>query len=189
VHSVRFEREVLALEIPRHDIGAARPNGFRSRIEAIAATGVEILVDDFGKGWSPTHAHRTKRHDLFASTARARWTTDQWVKIERDLYEAGDADVASCDGLVGYAHEIGMIVYAKVVQTSAARPSACRDAGCDRAQGYLGDPQVGLVRNPSDFYMRLLLRRYRTSSVLVVSPSSSGAVSVCRSSDVGRIGL
>jgi len=57
--------------------------------------------------------------------------------------------VASCADWSANAHEIGMIVYAKGGQTSS-EAERLRDAGCDRAQGYLYQPAqpAGLHRPP-----------------------------------------
>ena len=139
VHSFGFERGALAVEIPRTTLGAPTQR-IRSRVE-----------DDFGRGWSANDCGTHDGDDLFASLHVLDGLPIGGVKLERDLFEGTAADGGFLDALITFAHEIGMLVYAKGVQTSeeAAR---LRDAGCDRVQGYLYHrPQ------PSD-YMALLLR-------------------------------
>jgi len=150
VHSFGFEPGVLAVEIPRTTLGAPTQR-IRSRVEAITATGVEILVDDFGKGWSADDRVGHEGDDLFASLRVLDGLPIRGVKIERDLFEAPVTDHGFLRALIDYAHAIDMLVYAKRVQTSE-EAGRLRDAGCDRVQGYLYHrPQ------PAD-YMALLLR-------------------------------
>jgi EAL domain-containing protein (putative c-di-GMP-specific phosphodiesterase class I) len=156
VHSFGFEPGVLAVEIPRTTLGAPTQR-IRSRVEAITATGVEILVDDFGKGWSTRDGASHEDDDLFASLRVLDGAPISGIKIERNLFEDDNANPGMLAALVEFVHEIGMIVYAKGVQTSeeAARLA---QAGCDRAQGYLYHrPQ------PAD-YMALLLREQAQAS-------------------------
>ena len=156
VHSFGFETGVLAVEIPRTTLGAPTQR-IRSRVEAITAAGVEILVDDFGKGWSAHDGGSREDDDLFASLRVLEGLPISGIKVERNLFEGDDANRGLLYALAELAHEIGMLVYAKGVQTSeeAAR---LRHAGCDRVQGYLYHrPQ------PAD-YMALLLREQEQAS-------------------------
>ena len=155
VHSFGFEPGLLAVEIPRTTLGAPTER-IRHRIDAITATGVEILIDDFGKGWSPHDRSSHEHDDLFASLRVLEGLPISGLKIERNLFD-GNADRGFLLALVELAHEIGMIVYAKGVQTTE-ESTRLGQAGCDRVQGYLYHrPQ------PAD-YMALLLREQEQAS-------------------------
>jgi EAL domain-containing protein (putative c-di-GMP-specific phosphodiesterase class I) len=100
----------------------------RDVIEVLHATrklGIDIVVDDFGTGFSSL-AYLT------------RFPIDK-IKIDRSFVRdliADDADAAIVDTIIVMAHTLGMKVVAEGIETHE-QWEYLRERGCDEAQGYL----------------------------------------------------
>jgi EAL domain-containing protein (putative c-di-GMP-specific phosphodiesterase class I) len=103
----------------------------RDVIEVLHATrklGIDIVVDDFGTGFS-------------SLACLTRFPIDK-IKIDRsfgrDLTadDADAADAAIVDTIIVMAHTLGMRVVAEGIETSE-QWDYLRERGCDEAQGYL----------------------------------------------------
>jgi diguanylate cyclase (GGDEF)-like protein/PAS domain S-box-containing protein len=100
----------------------------RAVIEVLHATrklGIDIVVDDFGTGFSSL-AYLT------------RFPIDK-IKIDRSFVRdltADDADAAIVDTIIVMAHTLGMRVVAEGLETED-QWEYLRERGCDEAQGYL----------------------------------------------------
>jgi diguanylate cyclase (GGDEF)-like protein/PAS domain S-box-containing protein len=100
----------------------------RDVIEVLHATrklGIDIVVDDFGTGFSSL-AYLT------------RFPIDK-IKIDRSFVRdltADDADAAIVDTIIVMAHTLGMKVVAEGLET-IEQWDYLRERGCDEAQGYL----------------------------------------------------
>jgi diguanylate cyclase (GGDEF)-like protein/PAS domain S-box-containing protein len=100
----------------------------RDVIEVLHATrklGIDIVVDDFGTGFSSL-AYLT------------RFPIDK-IKIDRSFVRdltADDADAAIVDTIIVMAHTLGMKVVAEGLETGE-QWEYLRARGCDEAQGYL----------------------------------------------------
>ncbi|GAB4009370.1 EAL domain-containing protein [Nocardioides ultimimeridianus] len=93
-------------------------------LQALRARGVEVIVDDFGCGYSSL-AYLT------------RFPIDK-IKIDRSFVApiaSVDDDAAVVDAIIGMAHALGMVVVAEGVETEA-QEEYLRSRGCDQVQGY-----------------------------------------------------
>ena len=118
----RLTVEVLESGLVEHDHGAL------STLGRLRAAGVRIAVDDFGAG--------------YASLVRLQALRPDIVKIDRSLLAAltSEAPTPLLTGVAQLAHQIGAIVVAEGVETTAQLTAAIA-AGCDAVQGYLlGQP-------------------------------------------------
>lgn len=93
-------------------------------LRALAETGVDLSIDDFGTGHS--------------SLARLRLLRPHELKIDRsfvkDLPDSTDARVV-VDAVIRLAHALGLRVVAEGVETRAQAELLC-ELGCDELQGY-----------------------------------------------------
>ncbi|TSE20123.1 Cyclic di-GMP phosphodiesterase Gmr [Tepidimonas alkaliphilus] len=97
-----------------------------TRLQALAALGVELSLDDFGTGYSSlTYLRRFPLHRL---------------KIDRSfvvaLDEPNPTDEAIVAAIVRMGHALGMQVVAEGVEQPAQLERLCR-LGCDHFQGFL----------------------------------------------------
>lgn len=96
--------------------------------------GVQIALDDFGKGQSSLTYLRKFRPDV--------------LKIDREFISKIDAsrtDEKLVSAIVAMSHELGLRVVAEGVET-ADQLDRVRHLGCDEAQGYLiSKPMPGIV--------------------------------------------
>lgn len=93
-------------------------------LHSIRELGINIVVDDFGRGYSSL-AYLT------------RFPVDK-LKIDRSFVQkltTADADAAIVDAIIAMAHALGISVVAEGVET-AEQESYLRERGCDEAQGY-----------------------------------------------------
>ncbi|MCX6399075.1 MAG: EAL domain-containing protein [Propionibacteriales bacterium] len=109
----------------------------RDVIQVLHATrqlGINIVVDDFGTGFSSL-AYLT------------RFPIDK-IKIDRSFVRdltVDDADAAIVDTIIAMAHTLKMKVVAEGVETDEQR-MYLRERACDEAQGYLYKEAVGADR-------------------------------------------
>jgi EAL domain-containing protein (putative c-di-GMP-specific phosphodiesterase class I) len=100
------------------------------RLKLISEMGVRIAIDDCGTGYS--------------SLADLRRLPIAAVKVERAFINAIDTskdDSAIVTAVIEMAHALDLGVVAEGVERQA-QVLALREAGCDRAQGYLfGRPE------------------------------------------------
>jgi EAL domain-containing protein (putative c-di-GMP-specific phosphodiesterase class I) len=119
-----FDPENLELEITE-GILMDDPRDVIEVLHATRKLGIDIVVDDFGTGFSSL-AYLT------------RFPIDK-IKIDRSFVRdltADDADAAIVDTIIVMAHTLGMKVVAEGIET-ADQWECLRERGCDEAQGYL----------------------------------------------------
>jgi predicted signal transduction protein with EAL and GGDEF domain len=100
-----------------------------SLLAQLRSTGVKVLLDDFGTG--------------FSGLSHLRRVPIDGVKIDRsfiaDILRDPD-DLALTSAIIAMAHSLGIIVIAEGVERSG-QFDLLRESGCDQAQGYwLGHP-------------------------------------------------
>lgn len=94
-------------------------------VEGVRRRGCRIALDDFGVGFGSLKLLYESRPD--------------YVKVDRFFVAGIDRDLRKrsiVSYLVGYAHSLGILTIAEGIETKAEF-YACRDLGCDFAQGYL----------------------------------------------------
>jgi diguanylate cyclase (GGDEF)-like protein/PAS domain S-box-containing protein len=116
-----------------------------SRFSRLKSLGVQLYLDDFGKGYSSlSYLHRFPMDVL---------------KIDRSFVsriEEAEGNFAIVKAIVTLAHQLGMEVVAEGIQT-AEQQARLRGLGCDYGQGfYLSHPV------PADQAEQLLMQRART---------------------------
>jgi EAL domain-containing protein (putative c-di-GMP-specific phosphodiesterase class I) len=115
-----LEPSCLMLELTEH---AALEAGLAG-LEQLAALGVSLSVDDFGRGWSSLETlKRLPASDL---------------KLDRSYVERASEDAtdeAIVRAAVGVGHALGMKVVAEGIENAEVL-DAVRRFGCDLAQGY-----------------------------------------------------
>ncbi|UZN02034.1 EAL domain-containing protein [Cellulomonas sp. S1-8] len=126
-HDVVGSRLCLELtestDLPDHDVACRE-------LDAVAALGVHVVVDDFGVGWS--------------NLSRVLELPVDGLKIDRGIAAAVLVDpraAAVVTATVGLAHALSLTVTAEGVEHADVRDHL-RDAGCDLAQGWLYGPAV-----------------------------------------------
>ncbi|GAB2973611.1 putative bifunctional diguanylate cyclase/phosphodiesterase [Nocardioides montaniterrae] len=95
-----------------------------SSLHRLRAAGIQVIVDDFGCGYSSL-AYLT------------RFPVDK-IKIDRSFVapiSSVDDDAAVVDAIIGMAHALGMVVVAEGVE-SAEQEQYLRARGCDEVQGF-----------------------------------------------------
>jgi diguanylate cyclase (GGDEF)-like protein/PAS domain S-box-containing protein len=128
---------VLAKALDRHGVDPSRlcveitenllmtePEDTLGSLRALEALGVELLVDDFGTGWS--------------SLMSLRQYPVRGLKVERTFTAglgADPTDSAIVEGVVAMAHRMGLSVTVEGVETQQQVDCLAR-MGCDRAQGF-----------------------------------------------------
>ena len=128
-----FDPENLELEITE-GILMDDPRDVIEVLHATRKLGIDIVVDDFGTGFSSL-AYLT------------RFPIDK-IKIDRSFVRdltADDADAAIVDTIIVMAHTLGMKVVAEGIET-AGQWDYLRERGCDEAQGYLFSEAVSADR-------------------------------------------
>jgi len=113
----------------------------RNELEALAAVGVHVVIDDYGVGWS--------------NLTRLLELPVDGLKIDREIAAAVVDDrraAAMVTSTVAMAHELGLKVTAEGIETEQVRDRLAR-AGCDWGQGWLYSPAV-----PADQLISLLNR-------------------------------
>ena len=116
----RCDPTTLIVEVTEsHSI--AHPERVAKPLEALAAAGVTISVDDFGTGHS--------------SFARVEALHARELKLDRSLVQADDR-VREVAQIITEAHRRGIRVVGEGVERRE-QLDRLADAGCDRAQGYL----------------------------------------------------
>jgi diguanylate cyclase (GGDEF)-like protein/PAS domain S-box-containing protein len=128
--------EITEGVIIRHADSAA------TRFSRLKSLGVQLYLDDFGKGYSSlNYLHRFPMDIL---------------KIDRSFVsrvEEAEGNLAIVRAIVTLAHQLGMEVVAEGIQTEAQRQKL-RSLGCEYGQGfYLSEPV------PADRAELLLMRR------------------------------
>jgi diguanylate cyclase (GGDEF)-like protein/PAS domain S-box-containing protein len=116
-----------------------------SRFSRLKSLGVQLYLDDFGKGYSSlNYLHRFPMDIL---------------KIDRSFVsriEEAEGNFAIVKAIVTLAHQLGMEVVAEGIQTADQR-ARLRGLGCEYGQGFFLSPAV-----PPDEAEQLLMRRART---------------------------
>jgi diguanylate cyclase (GGDEF)-like protein/PAS domain S-box-containing protein len=116
-----------------------------SRFSRLKSLGVQLYLDDFGKGYSSlSYLHRFPMDVL---------------KIDRSFVsriEEAEGNFAIVKAIVTLAHQLGMEVVAEGIQT-AEQQARLRGLGCEYGQGFHLSPPV-----PADEAELLLMRRART---------------------------
>ena len=130
LHASHLEPECLTLEITESAVMDDVPEVLRS-VQALAALGVRLSVDDLGRGWSSL-AYLT-RYPLSE------------LKIDRSFVQGvarREADRAVVRSLVSLAHDLGLTVVAEGVEDADQLAELAR-LGCDLGQGFhLHRPQT-----------------------------------------------
>jgi diguanylate cyclase (GGDEF)-like protein/PAS domain S-box-containing protein len=115
-----------------------------SRFSRLKSLGVQLYLDDFGKGYSSlSYLHRFPMDIL---------------KIDRSFVsriEEAEGNHAIVRAIVTLAHQLGMEVVAEGIQTEEQQ-GRLRDLGCEYGQGFLLSEPV-----PFDLAEALLMRRAR----------------------------
>src|SRR5436309_255419 len=115
------------------------------RFSRLKGMGVQLYLDDFGKGYSSLNYLHRFPMDL--------------LKIDRSFVsrvEEADGNLAILEAIVTLAHQLGMEVVAEGIQT-AGQVKKIRSLGCEYGQGfYLSHPL------PADEAELLLMRRVKT---------------------------
>jgi diguanylate cyclase (GGDEF)-like protein/PAS domain S-box-containing protein len=118
-----------------------------SRFSRLKSLGVQLYLDDFGKGYSSlNYLHRFPMDIL---------------KIDRSFVsriEEAEGNFAIVKAIVTLAHQLGMEVVAEGIQTADQR-ARLRGLGCEYGQGFFLSPAV-----PVDEAEQLLMRRVRTAA-------------------------
>jgi diguanylate cyclase (GGDEF)-like protein len=94
-------------------------------VDGVRRRGCRIALDDFGVGFGSLKLLYESRPD--------------YVKVDRFFVADIDRDLRKrsiVSYLVGYAHSLGILTIAEGIETKAEF-YACRDLGCDFAQGFL----------------------------------------------------
>jgi EAL domain-containing protein (putative c-di-GMP-specific phosphodiesterase class I) len=115
--------EALTLEITESAVMDDSPAVLRS-VQALAALGVRLAVDDLGRGWS--------------SLAYVTRFPLSELKIDRAFVQGvarRPADRAVVRSLVGLAHDLGLLVVAEGIEDGDQLAELAR-LGCDAGQGY-----------------------------------------------------
>jgi EAL domain-containing protein (putative c-di-GMP-specific phosphodiesterase class I) len=117
--------ERLALEITESALLGAT-DAIRGVLRELRSTGVRIVLDDFGTG--------------FSSLSSLREHTVDAIKVDRS-FVAGvlsddGGDLAIVTAIVGMAHALGCEVTGEGVEDEATL-QRLRELGCDHAQGYV----------------------------------------------------
>ena len=116
-----------------------------SRFSRLKSLGVQLYLDDFGKGYSSlNYLHRFPMDIL---------------KIDRSFVariEEAEGNFAIVKAIVTLAHQLGMEVVAEGIQTADQR-ARLRGLGCEYGQGFFLSPAV-----PGDEMEALLMRKART---------------------------
>jgi diguanylate cyclase (GGDEF)-like protein/PAS domain S-box-containing protein len=116
-----------------------------SRFSRLKSLGVQLYLDDFGKGYSSlSYLHRFPMDIL---------------KIDRSFVsriEEAEGNFAIVKAIVTLAHQLGMEVVAEGIQTADQR-ARLRGLGCEYGQGFFLSPPV-----PGEEVEPLLMRRVRT---------------------------
>lgn len=134
------EPTALSVEISERSLSPARADNrlaATATIEAIAAMGITVTVDDFGVGT--------------ALLSQLRGLPIHAVKIDRALVApmaTSGADYAIVAALVSIARTLGTSVIAAGVETDE-QFGLLADLGCDLAQGHLFSPAVPELRRGS----------------------------------------
>ena len=101
------------------------PERAHARLEALRTQGVSIAIDDFGAGYASLGILRDVPADI--------------VKIDRSLVADltnSERDQAIVGHAIELAHQLGLIVVAEGVETSAQK-AILGNLGCDQGQGYV----------------------------------------------------
>jgi diguanylate cyclase (GGDEF)-like protein/PAS domain S-box-containing protein len=116
-----------------------------SRFSSLKSMGVQLYMDDFGKGYSSlNYLHRFPMDIL---------------KIDRSFtarIEEAEGNLAIVRAIVTLAHQLGMEVVAEGIQT-AEQKAKLHNLGCEHGQGFFFSEPV-----PADRAEALLLRQVRS---------------------------
>jgi diguanylate cyclase (GGDEF)-like protein len=130
LHSTGLRPEHLTLEITESAVMEDVPSVLRS-VQALAALGVRLAVDDLGRGWSSL-AYLT-RYPLSE------------IKVDRSFVHGvarRPADRAVIRSLVSLAHDLGLVIVAEGIEDADQLAELSR-LGCDVGQGFhLHRPQA-----------------------------------------------
>ena len=116
-----------------------------SRFSRLKSMGVQLYLDDFGKGYSSLNYLHRFPMDL--------------LKIDRSFVsriEEAEGNLAIVKAIVTLAHQLGMEVVAEGIQTAEQR-NRLRALGCEYGQGFFLSSPV-----PADEAERLLVHRVRS---------------------------
>nr|WP_276570155.1 EAL domain-containing protein [Thiocystis violacea] len=118
----------LELELTEDSLTHAPPEA-ESVLEALSATGVLVVMDDFGAGYSSLSYLKRFRFGK--------------LKIDRSMIQnlaTSEDDNLMVSTFINLSHQLGLRVIAEGVETEAQRDRLLR-YGCDMAQGFLyGSP-------------------------------------------------
>lgn len=128
-----FEPHLLALEISESLVMDDCPEATET-LRALKALGVQITIDDFGKGYSALSYLRKAPVDV--------------LKIDRAFVHAlgyDPSDQAIVAAMIRIGHALGLCVVAEGVET-AAQLRRLQELHCDMAQGfYFSEPVPGML--------------------------------------------
>ena len=123
LHATGFPADHLTLEITESAVMDDVPEVLRS-VQALAALGVRLAVDDLGRGWS-------------SLAYLSRYPLSE-LKIDRSFVQGvarRPADGAVVRALVGLAHDLGLTVVAEGIEDADQLAELAR-LGCDLGQGF-----------------------------------------------------
>jgi EAL domain-containing protein (putative c-di-GMP-specific phosphodiesterase class I) len=103
-----------------------QPDRARATMQGLRRLGVDLAIDDFGKG--------------YAGVSTLRWLPATTIKIDKGIVDGlrrvAPATQRLVAGLVAFAHRMGAVCVAEGVETPRQR-DVLRSLDCDLAQGYL----------------------------------------------------
>jgi predicted signal transduction protein with EAL and GGDEF domain len=123
IHEHGIDPAQLCLEVTEESLSERTPSA-TDTLNALAALGVRLSIDDFGTGAT--------------SIAQLRRLPFHYVKLDRSFLADVDRDPHEArlvSDLVQLIHGIGRVVIVEGVET-AAEEAVARDAGADLYQGY-----------------------------------------------------
>jgi diguanylate cyclase (GGDEF)-like protein len=133
---VGLQPENLVIDLHEQAIGQA---GQHHALARLAATGVHIAIDDFGKG--------------AIGIGRLHTVVAKQIKLDRSIVadvDRSDRACATARSLLGLAHDLGLSVVAEGVERPT-QSDALIELGCELAQGFA----LGLPVWPEDLTVEL----------------------------------
>jgi diguanylate cyclase (GGDEF)-like protein len=121
----RLPPGTLELELTE-DLYMADPDQARGAVSALRASGVGLVIDDYGTGYSSL-GYLRDLHEV------------RGLKLDRSFVTGLDSEPRSAaivESTIDLAHALGMHVVAEGVETAAVR-DRLTDLGCEFAQGFL----------------------------------------------------
>ena len=145
VHRTGVAPDRLVIEVTENEV-ISEPELVRRSVDRLAATGVQVAVDDFGSG--------------FASLQHLRQLRLNQLKIDKGLVRSiadNPGDWAVVRSVIDLARALGLTVVAEGVETAAVH-QALRRLGCAIGQGYF----YGRPTTPAEIVRALAAPSRRT---------------------------